>query len=348
MKFGSAVRFGFPLLLGFLLLGLLAGCGRDERDKVISEGYIGSPTAALRDRLGPSYTNTATLKAGDHVHVVQKRRRWVRIRAENGAEGWLEERHIIPRETFEQAHSLVKSTVARPSQGRARARSPLNLHVEPTRKSPSFFQLKEGEECDVLAHRAMEKPLPGGGQRPAEQPDQPEPAPGQAGQPGQPGRPSPAAKPPAGQPAGSPAAQPPPRQEPKAAAAKKAPAAAKKGKGRKAKQAQPAGPPMEDWFLLRAKDKAGWALAPRVEMTIPDEVAQYAEGKAITAWHVLDEVQDGDQKKPQCLWATSERVGSAYDFDSIRVFIWNRARHRYETSYRERNQQGVYPLIVEG
>ena len=37
-----------------------------------------------------------------------------------------------------------------------------------------------------------------------------------------------------------------------------------------------------------------------------------------------------------------------YDFDSFRVFIWNKRRHRYETSYIERNLEGYHPVRVEG
>jgi len=315
MKSGAVFRFCIPVVFLFLLLALLAACERQEREGAIGEGYIGSPTVGLRDRLGPSGTTTATLKAGERVQILQRRRRWARVRAQSGAEGWLDEqRNIIPRDAFEQAQSLLSSAAAMPSQGRARAHAPLNLHLEPARKSPSFFQLKEGEECDVLQHRAVEKPGAGGASPPPEQPGQ---------------QTALAAKP-----------------EPKTPAATRAPASAKKGKSQKARQAQPSGPPMEDWYLLRAAGKAGWALARMVEMTIPDEVAQYAEGKAITAWHVLDEVWDGGQKKPRYIWATSESVGSPYDFDGIRVFTWNRVRHRYETAYRERNRQGLYPITV--
>ncbi len=103
---------------------------------------------------------------------------------------------------------------------------------------------------------------------------------------------------------------------------------------------------MEDWFLIRGHDKAGWALARMVDMAIPDEVAQYAEGNPITAWQVLGEVLSGDQKKAQYIWATAGEQGLPYDFTGIRVFIWNAGHRRYETSYRERNLRGVYPLSV--
>ena len=265
---------------------LAAACGGERRDKAIGYAYVVSDEATLRDRLGATSSNVGAAKAGERVELLGKRRRWARIRTGSGAEGWLEERHLIEPEIYERAQQMLKEVVGRPSQGRAKARSTANLHIDPERKSPRFFQLKEGEECDVLEHRAVERPLP----------------PGTTAAP---------------------------------------PVAAKKG----AKKA-PAGPPMEDWFLVRGSGKTGWALSRFFDMTISDEVAQYSEGKAITAWQVLNEVEDEGQKKPQYVWATSERVGAPYDFDGIRVFIWNTARNRYETAYRERNLQGVYPLVV--
>jgi hypothetical protein len=36
-----------------------------------------------------------------------------------------------------------------------------------------------------------------------------------------------------------------------------------------------------------------------------------------------------------------------YDFDSWRVFLWNRRRHRYETSYRQHDLEGYFPVHVD-
>jgi hypothetical protein len=92
----------------------------------------------------------------------------------------------------------------------------------------------------------------------------------------------------------------------------------------------------------------GWVLTSRLYMAIPDEVAQYAEGRRITSYFSLGEVQDGDQKKHHWLWTTIGERNQPHDFEIFRVFIWNTRRHRYETAYSERNRIGYLPVIVKG
>jgi hypothetical protein len=103
----------------------------------------------------------------------------------------------------------------------------------------------------------------------------------------------------------------------------------------------------ERWSLVRtAAGPAGWVLTRRLSMAIPDEVAQYAEGRRIVAYFALGYVQDENAKKAIWLWATSAGVHDGYDFDSFRVFIWSLKRHRYETAYIERSVTGYLPILV--
>jgi hypothetical protein len=105
--------------------------------------------------------------------------------------------------------------------------------------------------------------------------------------------------------------------------------------------------PMDDWSLVRTPNgPAGWVLFRMLVMSIPDEVAQYAEGHRITSYFALGEVRDRDRVKQNWLWTTIARGLEPYQFDSIRVFVWSRQRHRYETAYIERNLRGYYPVQV--
>jgi SH3-like domain-containing protein len=104
---------------------------------------------------------------------------------------------------------------------------------------------------------------------------------------------------------------------------------------------------MEDWWLVRdSHSRVGWVLARMVDLDVPLDVAQYAEGQRIVAFFVLNQVQDGEKKVPQYLTIVTEpKDGLPFDFNQIRVFTWNVRRHRYETAYRER-VDGVLPVTV--
>lgn len=112
--------------------------------------------------------------------------------------------------------------------------------------------------------------------------------------------------------------------------------------------AAPAGPVLEDWWLARdARGHAGWVLGRLLDVDVPLEVAQYAEGQRIVACFVLNEVADGDKKIPQYLMLMSEpKDGQPFDYNQARVFTWNPKRSHYETAYRERRLSGVLPVRV--
>ena len=103
---------------------------------------------------------------------------------------------------------------------------------------------------------------------------------------------------------------------------------------------------MEDWYLVRnSAGHVGWVLLRMVDLDIPLEVAQYAEGQRIMGYFVLNTVQDEDKQVPQYLVLLNEpKDGLPWDFNQIRIFTWNRIRHRYETAYRERNLEGYFPV----
>jgi len=115
-----------------------------------------------------------------------------------------------------------------------------------------------------------------------------------------------------------------------------------------AQQVAPAAPiPQDDWYLVRANDgKVGWVLSRMLNLAIPDEVAQYAEGHRITSYFAMGNVQDEGQLKHNWLWTTIRKGGEPYEFDNFRFFIWSLRHHRYETVYIERAVTGHYPVEV--
>jgi len=104
--------------------------------------------------------------------------------------------------------------------------------------------------------------------------------------------------------------------------------------------------PMEDWWLVRdSEGHVGWVLGRMIDLDVPLDVAQYAEGQRIVACLVLNEVVDVRQKGSPVLTLLAEpKDGMPFDYNQARVFTWNVRRHRYETAYREHNLNGVLPV----
>lgn len=120
-----------------------------------------------------------------------------------------------------------------------------------------------------------------------------------------------------------------------------------KDKDKGSKEEKEPVPVVEDWWLVRdSNNRVGWVLARMIDLDVPLDVAQYAEGQRIVAFFVLNQVQDGDKKVPEYLTVLTEpKDGLPFDFNQIRVFTWNLRHHRYETAYRER-MEGVLPVTI--
>ncbi len=309
-------------------LWLAAACSTGPRPApAIGEAYAGPATLNLRQDLALRSATAATVKHGERLEIVQQRRRFYKVRTAQGVEGWTDERMLLTHEEMENLERLSAESKQRPSQGLATTFGDLNVHTEPSRYSPSFLQVKEGEKLHVIAHtvaprvqkrkKLLTTPQPerkkGSRKKDSrKKPDIPPP-------------PAPAApKPPddwlelskTNFPLDPDAPDEPPKPE-----------------------------PSDNWTLVRSQAGAsGWVLTRRLYMLIPDEVAQYAEGHRIMAYFSLGDVHDGQKVKTNWLWATVTPGLTAYDFDSIRVFNWSVRRHRYETSFIERNLQGYCPI----
>jgi SH3-like domain-containing protein len=129
--------------------------------------------------------------------------------------------------------------------------------------------------------------------------------------------------------------------------------AAGSAKGKKPVVAGDPPVPMEDWWLVRdSHGQVGWMLSRRLDVDVPDEIAGYSEGQKIVGAYVLTKVYDPESSLPGKLVpeyvsvTNAYKDGLPYDFDQVRVFTWNVKKHRYETTYRQRNLEGYLPVAV--
>ena len=326
-----------------LLALLLAGCDTRESSS-LGDAYVAPAQLTLLRELSSKSSNTAVLQHGDHVSIIDARRRFVKVRTSKGFEGWVDSAQLLSAGQMAELQKANARDRRLPSEGAATVFEPLNIHIEANRQSPALARIVEGESVAVLRHvitdrystppRApsliKERPQPLRRRRERQTRSLRLPPP------------PPPPKPPANWQQLS--AERASRSDSTAAMKARQDAEAAARKAEEARKPVK----LEDWSLVRVKaGQTGWVLSRNLVMSIPDEVAQYAEGKHITSYFDLGTVDDSE-KGPHhnWLWTTSNSQ-KPYDFDSWRVFLWNRRRHRYETSYRQRNVEGYFPVTVD-
>ncbi len=336
--FCVAVKFFRPhskqILLLLATLALLALASACKRATLVQHQYtyVSAPETSLRDRVATMYNKIGTVHNGDRLEVLEKQRRFLRVRTDAGQEGWIEERSLVSQEVYDAFQKLVQDNASQPVQAHGTTRAELNMHDIPSREGDHLYQLKDGEKVDILKRATAEKnprkavvANPQTAKTGTAQTQQ-HTAPG--------GNPSKQTPPPS-------ATNPQQTSPPSTGKTTQTPPAPAEGKA-----SEPPKPVMEDWYLVRnSAGRVGWVLLRMVDLDIPLEVAQYAEGQRIMGYFVLNTVQDGDKQVPQYLVLLNEpKDGLPWDFNQIRIFTWGRVRHRYETAYRERNLEGYLPV----
>ena len=318
----------------WLLLVLAACQPGPEHAPAIGYAHAGPEMLKIRKEISTQSPTVTTVRHGERLELLQQRRRFLKVRASSGAEGWTDEAQLLSEGDMEMLRDLASRSAKLPSQGKASVLADLRVHIQPARLSPGFAMIKPGEKVDVLAHTATphtfvpprrplltpvpKKPRPAAPQKVSKYPPPPMPKP--------PGLPEnwlelSGIDSEDGDPA-SPSAQP-------------------------AEPSKPA--PTEDWSLVEAPDgEVGWVLTRPLQMAIPDEVAQYAEGHRIVSFFSLGKVQDGGLSKDIWVWTTiSDSAPRTIDFDSFRVFVWSTRHHRYETAHVEHDIEGHSPVLSQ-
>lgn len=316
---------------------LLAACRYGPpREPALGEAFVGPASLNIRKELSLKSPVSAALRHGERVEILQTRRRFVRVRTARDVEGWTHERALLSPKEMQGLEQLKKEVAHLHSHGAATTYGPLNVHTAPNRQSPSFLQIQEGTSIEILRHqlvprnappptkelltprRSVPRPKPGRKKRDSTSSVPPPPAPK-------------APQPPEDwlEQSGWIDGRAPERPEPEEP------------------HQPPAPPPRDEWTLIRTREGvSGWVLRSRLALSIPDEILQYAEGKRITSYFKVGETRSKDGAKTVWLWTTVDRRTSDADFDSIRVFVWNLRRHRYETGLIERNWAGSFPITV--
>jgi hypothetical protein len=306
----------YAALLTLLMISALTGCNRlrlrHEQKEMV---YVSIRQTFLHDRVAPVSNRVAEVTNGEALEVVEHGRRFLKVKTGKNEIGWIEERAVIDQKDYDEFVQLAEKHKDDPVAATATLNDDLAMHLLPGRETERFYLLAGKTKVELLARAS---------------------APKKAAEIVSPLPTTITAKP-----AG-------PAQGTKNAAK---PGAMSAGAS---ESAPPTPEPvqMEDWWLARdPQGRTGWLLASRLDVDVPDEVAQYAEGQRIVGAWMLAKVTDPDSdapdhQVPEYLMVLTPGSGLPFDFDQVRVFTWSLKHHRYETAFRLHPIQGYLPVRV--
>lgn len=334
MRF-RALRYGLFVAVSFLL----CSCKQEQQEppvRIIGQAFAGPNELPLRQDISLRSPVITKVQHGEKLEIIERRRRFVQVRTPKKAIGWVDMRLLISDKQMAMLEAMAKQYANAPSMGRATVFDILNVHTDPNRYSPTFIQIQEKEHVEIVGHRVVPK-VPFHGETLDIEDDTVRKPPVKKQ------RPKKDAKIPL----------PPPPPAPKLPdnwrELSQLPEEGKEAKLPSSADAKNQTPVvLDDMSLVRTPDgRVGWVLTNALFLEVPDEVAQYAEGHKITSYFELGTVTDGDAKHHHYLWTTQSQKLAPFEYDSLRLFTWNTRRHRYETSYRERNLRGHYPTVID-
>jgi hypothetical protein len=268
----------------------------------------------LHDRVAPVSNRVCQVVNGQPLQVLEHGRRFLKVKTGKNEIGWIEEHAVIDEKIYDGFVRLAAGSKNDPVAATATLRDDLAMHLLPGRETERFYLLPGNTKVELLVRASA----------PRKAVEAVAPSPANAVKPAVAGKSAP--------PAGN--AKPGTAKTPPAPVAETAP------------------PDMEDWWLARdPQGHVGWLLGSRLDVDVPDDVAQYAEGQRMVGAWVLTKVNDSDADPPgdkaeYVTALTPPQSGLPFDFDQIRVFTWSLKHHRYETAFRVHPIQGYLPVKV--
>ena len=318
----TKARPAFLLIL--VVLALASGCKRLRQEKH-EFVYVSARQMYLHDRVAAVSNRVGQVTNGQKLEVLEHGRRFLKVKTEKDEVGWIEQRAVIDSDSYDDFAKLAALHKDDPVVATGSLRDDIYLHVSPGRNTDRFYLLPENGKVQMLMRGSVPKTASSAPAEPVKRPEKATPSATKTTT------------------TGSAAKQTAPAQASSAADAEQL------------ETDEPETPlvPMEDWWLVRDNQgHTGWLLAGRIDVDVPDEIGQYAEGQRIVGAYILARVNDPqanvpNNQVPEYVTALSPpKSGLPFDFDQIRVFTWSLKRHRYETAFRIHPIQGYLPVRV--
>jgi hypothetical protein len=134
------------------------GCSRFHQEKK-EYVYVSAPQVYLHDRVAAVSNRVGLVTNGEALEVVERGKRFTKVRTPKGEVGWLEDHAIIDDKLYARFQDLDKKHADDPVEAVGQLRDDLYLHVLPGRETPHFLLIHGNTKVQLLERGTIAKAL---------------------------------------------------------------------------------------------------------------------------------------------------------------------------------------------
>jgi SH3-like domain-containing protein len=149
----------YPRLLLAVALAGVAGCSHFRIKPSEKYVYVTAKQTFLRDRVAAVSNRMGTVANGEKLVVLDRARRFLKVRTPSGEVGWIEERQTAGQDVADKFEALGKEHEKDPVVATATASDEVYLHVAPGRETERFYLLAENDSLSLLERAVVQKPV---------------------------------------------------------------------------------------------------------------------------------------------------------------------------------------------